>query len=79
MALACTIDKWSKVRYVSETYLGVRCILRAKAGPGRIGKLSCVVPLMSPVNCEWAVSNWIVGKWHVATESVFVVICLAGL
>lgn len=54
MVLACIIDKWSKVRYVSETYLGVRCILRAKAGPGRIGKLSCVVPLMSPVNCEWA-------------------------
>lgn len=57
MVLACIIDKWSKARYVSETYLGVRCILRAKAGPGTIGKWCCVGHLRSPMNCEWAVGK----------------------
>lgn len=57
MVLACIMDKWSKARYVYETYLGVRCLLKAKEGTGRMGKLSCAGRLRSPVNCEWA-NSW---------------------
>lgn len=38
---------WISVKGVSGTYLGVRCILRAKSGPGGEGKLSCGVHLSS--------------------------------
>lgn len=74
MVLAGIIDKRSKDRYISERYLDVGCVLRAKAGPGRTGKLSCVGQLRSPANCEQAL-----GKWQVTAASGFPVISLVGL
>lgn len=58
-------SRGSKGRCVSETYLGVRCILREKSGPGGGGKVSCGGHLRSSGNGEWAVSGWIVGKGQV--------------